>query len=182
MLYPLSYGRWELRWVTIPPARMHICPRWATLMGMEPTGLPPMSRRAALRAAAGLCGLALLASGASTAQATPAPRGAIRRLPGGRVAVALNRVPALRRVGGVATIGDVRGVPTAVVRTSRNTYIALDLRCTHFGVTVSRAGNGWGCPAHGSRFTRAGGYVSGPANGPLRRVKSQRQRGELFVG
>ena len=149
---------------------------------MEQQGPPPISRRAALRAAAGLCGLALLASGASTAQAAPAPRGAIRQLSGGRVAVALDRVPALRRVGGVATIGNVRGVPTAVVRTARNTYIALDLRCTHFGVTVTRSGNGWGCPEHGSRFAQAGGYVSGPANGPLRRLRSRRNRQSLVIG
>ncbi len=181
-LYPLSYGRWELRWVTIPPARMRNRPRWATLTLMDQSGVPLLSRRDALKAAAGLCGIALVAAGASTAQAAPAPSNAIRRLSDGRVRVRLGKVPALAKVGGVATIGDVRGVPTAIVRISRKKYKALDLRCTHQGFTVIETSAGWRCPLHGSTFAKKGAKVSGPASGPLRRVKARRKRGALFVG
>ena len=92
---------------------------------MQGSGVPHLTRRDALKAAAGLCGIALVAAGASTAQAAPAPSNAIKELKSGRVKVALKKVPALRKVGGVATIGNVRGVPTAVVRTGKKTYLAL---------------------------------------------------------
>ena len=151
-------------------------------MIMEATGLPQLTRRDALKAAAGLCGIALVAAGASTAQAAPAPSNAVKSLKGGRVKVALKKVPALRKVGGVATIGDVRGIPTAVVRTGKKTYLALDLRCTHQGYTVVESGNGFRCPLHGSIFTDTGQKVSGPAVGPLRQVRSRRKKSALFVG
>ena len=182
MLYPLSYGRWQLRWVTIPPARMRIRARWVTLEHMDETGVPHISRRDALKAAAGLCGIALVAAGVSTAQASPAPSNAVTQLSDGRVRVRLGAVPALASVGGVATIGNVRGVPTAIVRLSRKKYKALDLRCTHQGFTVVETASGWRCPAHGSTFTDKGAKVSGPAAAPLRKVKARRKRGALFVG
>ncbi len=181
-LYPLSYGRWELRWVTIPPARMRIGPWWATLSGMDMPGGPGLTRRDALKAAAGLCGLAVVAAGASTAQAAPAPASSVTQLGDGRVRVRLGKVPALAAVGGVATIGNVRGVPTAIVRISRKKYKAVDLRCTHQGFTVVETPSGWRCPLHGSTFTAKGAKVSGPASGPLRKVTAKRKRGALFVG
>ena len=181
-LYPLSYGRWELRWVTIPPARMRDRPWWATLPDMEQHGAPLLTRRDALKAAAGLCGLALVVAGASTAQAAPAPSSAVTTLSDGRVRVRLGKVPSLRQVGGVATIGNVRGVPTAVVRVSDTRYRAIDLRCTHQGFIVTETSSGWRCPLHGSTFTETGAKVSGPAAGPLRKVKARRKRGALFVG
>ena len=149
---------------------------------MDTPDTPTLTRRDALKAAAGLCGIALVAAGASTAQAAPAPQKAIKTLKSGRVKVALKKVPALKKVGGVATIGEVRGVPAAVVRTGRKTYVALDLRCTHQGVTVQESGNGWRCPAHGSMFTDEGQKVSGPAVGPLRKLRSRRKKKALFVG
>lgn len=181
-LYPLSYGRWELRWVTIPPARMRDRPWWATLRDMDQQGAPLITRRDALKAAAGLCGLALVVAGASTAQAAPAPSSAVTTLSDGRVRVRLGKVPSLRQVGGVATIGNVRGVPTAVVRVSNTRYRAIDLRCTHQGATVTETASGWRCPVHFSTFTQTGAKVSGPAAGPLRTVKTRRKRGTLFVG
>jgi thiosulfate dehydrogenase (quinone) large subunit len=149
---------------------------------MSESTLPQLSRRDALKAAAGLCGIALVAAGASTAQAAPAPTSAIKVLKGGRVKVALKKVPSLLSVGGVATIGSVRGVPVGVVRTGKKTYAAIDLRCTHQGVTVGETSTGWRCPAHGSTFTDTGQKVSGPAAGPLRPVRSRRKKNALFVG
>ena len=157
-------------------------PRWVTLKPMEQQGLPHLTRRDALKAAAGLCGIALVAAGASTAQAAPAPSNAVTQLSDGRVRVRVGKVPALATVGGVATIGNVRGVPTAIVLVSRKRYRALDLRCTHRGFTVTETSSGWRCPAHGSTFTERGAKVSGPAAGPLRKVKARRKRGALFVG
>jgi Rieske Fe-S protein len=143
---------------------------------------PRLSRRDALRVAAGLCGLTLLAAGASTANAAPAPPSAITTLKNGRVRVNLRRVPALRRVGGVATIGTVRGIPAAVVRTGTNTYVALNLRCTHQGVEVRETSAGWSCPAHGSSFAKNGARTGGPAQVALRRLRLVPRNNTLTIG
>ena len=118
-------------------------------------------------------GLAVVVAGASTAQAAPAPSSAVTTLSDGRVRVRLGKVPSLRQVGGVATIGIVRGVPTAVVRVSNTRYRAIDLRCTHQGVPVNQGGPGWSCPAHGSQFKANGDVVRGPAEANLAIMKSR---------
>jgi Rieske Fe-S protein len=143
---------------------------------------PGLTRRDALKVAAGLCGLTLLAAGANTAQAAPAPANALSTLKDGRVRVNLRRVPALRKVGGVATIGTVRGVPAAVVRTGTNTYVALNLRCTHQGVTVRETSAGWSCPAHGSSFAKTGARTGGPAQAALSRLRVVPRKNTVIVG
>jgi Rieske Fe-S protein len=148
----------------------------------EGTDQPGLTRRDALRVAAGLCGITLLAAGANTAQAAPAPTSAVTTLKNGRVRVNLRRVPALRKVGGVATIGLVRGIPAAVVRTGVNTYVALNLRCTHQGVTVRETSAGWSCPAHGSSFAKTGARTGGPAQSALSRLRLVRRNNALTIG
>lgn len=44
---------------------------------------------------------------------------------------------------------------------------ALSSVCTHLGCSVRRAGDGFECPCHGSRFDLGGRVVQGPAPRPL---------------
>lgn len=137
------------------------------------------SRRAFLTGACALVGLGLGAALlADDALAAPG----IERLRDGRVRIQVRQVPALRGVNGVVNLGTVKGVPTAVVVTGRNRYSAINLRCTHAGVTVNRSGNDWRCPAHGSLFTLNGSVEQGPAMTNLARVRSTFRNGVLTVG
>ena len=54
--------------------------------------------------------------------------------------------------------------------------------CTHLGCNVKRAGAGFQCPCHGSRFDPHGRVVQGPAPAPLRWFALSRSpRGQLVV-
>ena len=64
----------------------------------------------------------------------------------------------------------------------RRTYRALDLRCTHQGVTVGKNGAAWLCPAHGSQFAGNGTVTGGPAQRSLATVPSTFADGRLTVG
>ena len=68
----------------------------------------------------------------------------------------------------------------ALVRSQGRVY-ALDLTCTHLGCTVNVTEDQWRCPCHGSRFDNQGQVLQGPAQRPLRRLRLQRQQGELVV-
>lgn len=46
-------------------------------------------------------------------------------------------------------------------------FRAISAVCTHLGCTVSREGEGFHCPCHGSAFQADGSNVSGPAPRPL---------------
>ena len=52
--------------------------------------------------------------------------------------------------------------------------VALDGRCTHLGcrVSIDRDGRHLVCPCHGSRFDLAGHPVHGPAQAPLRPLRT----------
>ena len=144
------------------------------------SGTGALTRREALRAGAGLCGVALLAAGLS--QAAAAPAGAATQARSGQVRIRISDYPELKRIGGAAVIPSVRGIPAAVVRTGRSAYIALDLRCTHQGTPVRLSGSAWACPSHGSQFATDGAVTRGPAGSPLRRLPVRRKRGILIVG
>ncbi|MFM8349750.1 MAG: ubiquinol-cytochrome c reductase iron-sulfur subunit [Actinomycetales bacterium] len=137
------------------------------------------SRRTFLIGACGLItaglGTALLADDAEAATG-------IKRRANGQVDVTVAKVPALAKVGGAALLGNVKGVPTAVVRTGQNTYQALNLRCTHQGVPVALRNGQWSCPAHGSAFAIDGSVTGGPAETSLATVKSALNKGVLTVG
>jgi len=122
-----------------------------------------------------LCGSLLTALGTSSTLVESA-QGAtgVKKLSDGSVEVTIASVKSLAKVGGIALIGDVNGAPTALVRTGTTKYVALDLRCTHAGVTVKPKAGGFYCdPAqrgHGSAFTKAGAVSQGPADMPLNRL------------
>ncbi len=54
--------------------------------------------------------------------------------------------------------------------------------CTHLGCNVKRAGSGFECPCHGSRFDQNGRVIGGPAPQPLAwYALSLSPRGRLIV-
>jgi Rieske Fe-S protein len=137
------------------------------------------SRRDFLKSA---CGVAALALGPALLAPEAMAADGIVRKPNGQVVVTPRQVPALAKVGGSVNLGSVKGVPTALVRTGARTYVAIDLRCTHQGVPVARKGDQWVCPLHNSRFTPAGGFVSGPAGAPLRTLPAKVTGATVTVG
>ncbi len=129
-----------------------------------------------------VCGVAAIAIGpVLLADNAMAADGIVRR-PNGQVVITLSKVPALAKVGGVVNLGTVKGAPVAIVRTGAATYQALDLRCTHQGVTVAQSGTQWKCPAHGSQFNADGSFIAGPAGRALNTVKSTLSGKTLTVG
>jgi nitrite reductase/ring-hydroxylating ferredoxin subunit len=50
-----------------------------------------------------------------------------------------------------------------VVRSTPSGLAVVSLVCTHLGCIVSATDEGFDCPCHGSRFTRKGDVVKGPA-------------------
>ena len=119
-----------------------------------------------------LCSALLSALGATTVLAERAVAiTGVKPLSNGSVEVTPSAIKALATVGGVALIGQVNGAPTALVRIGAKKYAALDLRCTHAGVTVKPQGSGFYClpqeGGHGSAFTGTGAVSKGPADSPL---------------
>jgi len=59
---------------------------------------------------------------------------------------------------------------------------AISLVCTHLGCIVSKSGDEFSCPGHGSRFTAQGRILSGPAPKDLPWLEiSRRADGKLQV-
>ena len=135
---------------------------------------PAMTRRTLLVVACGV-----LAVGATAMPA--AADSNVRTLADGRLAVRVNRIPELSRIGGAVYVGTVKGTPVGVVRAAGG-YRAMSLRCPHQGVLVIRDESGWVCPAHGSEFTAAGALELGPATTGLARVPSSLKGSTLTVG
>lgn len=71
-----------------------------------------------------------------------------------------------------------REARVALVRSGEEIY-ALSLVCTHLGCTVNVGDQQLSCPCHGSLFDRRGNVLKGPADRPLRRLKTA-QRGDLI--
>jgi Rieske Fe-S protein len=129
-----------------------------------------------------VCGAAAIALGPVLLADDATAADGIRRLPNGRVTVTVAKVRGLARVGGAVSLGTVKGVPVAVVRTGPQTFRALDLRCTHKGTTVKKDGSGWLCPAHGSMYTGGGTVTHGPAKRSLATVPASYDGSTLTVG
>ncbi|MCL5109334.1 MAG: Rieske (2Fe-2S) protein [Chloroflexi bacterium] len=61
-------------------------------------------------------------------------------------------------------------------------FYAIVAVCTHLGCTPRLEGDAFVCPCHGSRFTREGAVLQGPATRPLDRALVGRDaKGHLFV-
>ena len=133
-----------------------------------------------------LCGALLTALGTSSAlvESAQAATG-VKTLSNGTVEVTLASVKSLGKVGGVALLGDVNGVPAALVRTGTNKYVALNLHCTHAGVTVTPESGGFHCTpqrgGHGSRFSATGAVTNGPASAPLKKLNVKVSGNKVLV-
>jgi Rieske Fe-S protein len=75
---------------------------------------------------------------------------------------------ALASDNGAVLVESTAGV-FLVARTNASTFSALDAVCTHEGCTITGAdGATYVCPCHGSRYTRGGQVLAGPARAALR--------------
>ena len=72
---------------------------------------------------------------------------------------------------GTGGLVDADGRRLAVYKGEDGSVVALSARCTHLGCTVdwNAAAATWDCPCHGSRFSKEGDVVQGPAKNPLER-------------
>ncbi|HEY4787820.1 MAG TPA: Rieske (2Fe-2S) protein [Bacteroidales bacterium] len=60
----------------------------------------------------------------------------------------------------------------ALQKENDGTFTALLLRCTHSDNQLSSTGNGFVCNLHGSRFDKEGIVLKGPAERPLKRLRT----------
>src|SRR4051794_15804442 len=75
---------------------------------------------------------------------------------------------ALADVGGAALVESVAGV-FLVARTNANAFSTVDAICSHESCTITGAdGAAYVCPCHGSRYSRSGQVLAGPAKASLR--------------
>ena len=72
---------------------------------------------------------------------------------------------------GTGGLVDVDGRKLAVYKDEDGGTIALSPRCTHLGCTVdwNATASTWDCPCHGSRYSKEGEVVQGPAKAALDR-------------
>ena len=69
----------------------------------------------------------------------------------------------------------------AVQQKQDNTYKAILLMCTHYDNALMPTGNGYSCNVHGSRFSKDGKVLNGPAEQPLIELKTEIQSGNLLI-
>ena len=102
------------------------------------------------------------------------------RFAGSGVQVAVAGSP-LDNVGGAALVESTAGV-FLVSRTGAATFMALDAVCSHESCTVTGAdGNVYVCPCHGSRYSRTGQVLEGPAKAALRQFNTTFSDGMVTI-
>jgi nitrite reductase/ring-hydroxylating ferredoxin subunit len=124
--------------------------------------------------AASCVALATVASACGGEGSPSAPGEPVSTLPvlQGQFAGSAVRVTAagspLATVGAAALVESTAGL-FLVARTSASTFSAVEAVCTHEGCTVTgAAGDVYVCPCHGSRYSRGGQVLAGPARASLR--------------
>ena len=130
-----------------------------------------------------LCGLGLIAVGMLPSSALAL--GNVKVLSNGKIEILLSKNTALRKVGGVIQFTDNQGKSIALIRTSRavSGFRAIDLSCTHQGVTVERTENGWLCKdGHQATYASDGKVLSGPAKIDLRSITLKASKAKVIVG
>jgi len=129
-----------------------------------------------------ICAGLATATGVVISGNTAEAAGAIKVLRDGRVEVNLSKFKALGKIGGAILVGNVKEIPTALVRTGKTSYQGLDLRCTHQGVTSKLVSGSFKCPAHGSEFTKTGAVKIGPAQSGLIKVNTEVSGKTVILG
>ena len=61
----------------------------------------------------------------------------------------------------------------AIEKKEDNTYSAILLKCTHYDNQLTPTGRGFTCSLHGSKFTKEGEVLNGPAARPLQHLRTQ---------
>jgi Rieske Fe-S protein len=129
-----------------------------------------------------LCALSLVSVGIFSAPNAATAATGVKVLPSGKVQVTLKSNPALRKVGGVVRIDDVKGRSIALVRASAKTYVAVNLLCTHQGGDLVQTGNQWQCQEHQATFTLAGKNLVGPATKALKQLPVKATASMVTIG
>ena len=129
-----------------------------------------------------ICAGLATATGVVISGTTVEAAGGISILRDGRVQVDLSKYKVLSKVGGALMVGNVKNIPTALVRTGKNSYQGLDLRCTHQGVPTKLVSGNFKCPAHGSEFTKTGAKKIGPAQSGLNKVNTEVSGKTVILG
>jgi Rieske Fe-S protein len=88
---------------------------------------------------------------------------------------------ALADVGGAALVQSVAGL-FLLSRSSANGFTAVDAICSHESCTVTDTdGNTYVCPCHGSRYSRSGQVLAGPARASLRQYTTTFTEGVVTI-
>ena len=88
---------------------------------------------------------------------------------------------ALANEGGAVLVESTAGV-FLLARTAASSFTAVEAVCTHEGCTVTEAdGDVYVCPCHGSRYSRTGQVVRGPAMASLRRYTTSFSDGVVTI-
>ena len=88
---------------------------------------------------------------------------------------------ALADVGGAVLVESVAGV-FLLVRTSDSAFSAVDAVCSHQSCTITGAdGAIYVCPCHGSRYSRSGQVLGGPAPALLRQFATTFTNGVVTI-
>jgi cytochrome b6-f complex iron-sulfur subunit len=69
----------------------------------------------------------------------------------------------------------------AVHQQADGTYLSLLLLCTHMENNLNSTGNGYICPAHGSRYDLNGNVLVGPASDPLTSFPTTVVNGQIVI-
>lgn len=131
-----------------------------------------VSRR---RFCTGACAALVSACGGASPTSPSAPASMLPVLPGqfagSRVQVAVAG-SALDSAGGAALVESTAGL-FLLARTGANAFTAVDAICSHESCTITGSdGNAYVCPCHGSRYSRSGQVLAGPARASLRQFST----------
>ena len=69
----------------------------------------------------------------------------------------------------------------AVEKNKEGTYKALLLKCTHMANQLVPTGNGYNCNLHGSKFSKEGTILKGPAATPLQQLQTTITEKHLLI-
>lgn len=88
---------------------------------------------------------------------------------------------ALADTGGAVLVESTAGV-FLLARVGANAFSAIDAVCSHESCTVTGAdGSSYVCPCHGSRYSRSGEVLQGPARAALRQFPTTFSEGTVTI-